>query len=334
MGLNAEILVLLFGSAMVCLLAVLAAVVGLSTLRGWDPGDSSRRQLARERRSLLVEATTRVLLPFQLISLAAFVAVIDRLHPLFPGAMCGVGTLNAHPLGYPTLLSKAIAFLLCALWLILNRATPGTQATALVRLKHASLVVVAGALVVENHLQLRFFDGLRPDVLTSCCATVFSQDGRGIGSALSALPLRETRVAFFSSLALTLGAGLRFLLRGRSPAPYSVLSVILAVAAVAAILAWIAPSVYELPTHHCPLCLLAAGHRPLGYLLYSALAVGLVGGAGAGLLGALRKLDRGGSIRAGEEGRLCAVSMAGFAVFAVAGAWPLLASLLSLGGTG
>ena len=331
MGINAEVIALLFGSAMVCVLAVVAAVVGISVLCGWDPDDSSRRQLARERRSLLIESTTRVLFAFQLISLAAFVAVIDRLHPLFPGAMCGVGTLNAHTLGYPTLLSKVVAFLLCALWLILNRATPGAQATGLVRLKHASLVLIAGALVFENLLQLRFFAGLRPDVLTSCCATVFNQNGRGIGSALSALPLRETRAVFFSSLALTLGAGLRFLRRGRSPAPYSILSVVLAGAAVAAILTWIAPAVYELPTHHCPLCLLGSGHRPLGYLLYLTLAVGLVGGAGAGLLGALRRVDRGGSIRVGEEKRLCATSMAGFVVFAVAGAWPMLASALSRG---
>ena len=330
MGINAEILALLFGSAMICALAVLAAAVGSSILLGWDPGDSSRRQLARERRLLLVESATRVLLPFQLVSLVAFVAVIDRLHPLFPGAMCGVGTLNAHPLGYPTLLIKVVAFLLCALWLVLHRATPGVCATGLVRLKNVSLVVVAGALVAENVLQLRFFAGLRPDVLTSCCATVFNQDGRGIGSALSGLPLEETRAAFFTSLALTLGAGLQLLRRGRSPAAYSVLSVVLAAAAAAAIVSWIAPGVYELPTHHCPLCLLAAGHRSLGYLLYLALAVGLVGGAGAGLVGAARRADRGGSIPAGQEVRLCAASMVGFLVFAVAGAWPLLVAALNL----
>ena len=331
MGINAEVFALQFGSVMICALGVLAAIAGLSILHGWDPDDSSRRQLARERRALLIESTTRVLFAFQLVSLAAFVAVIDRLHPLFPGAMCGVGTLNAHALGYPTLLSKVVAFLLCALWLILNRATPGVQDTGLVRLKHASLVLVAGALLVENVLQLRFFTGLRPDVLTSCCATVFNQNGRGIGSALSALPLRETRAVFLSSLVLTLGAGLRFLRSGRSPAPYSILSVVLAGAAVAAILTWIAPAVYELPTHHCPLCLLASGHRPLGYLLYLALAVGVVGGAGAGLLGVLRRWDRAGSIRLGEENRLCAVSMSGFVVFAAAGAWPMLASAVSRG---
>lgn len=329
MGIHLEVLTLLFGSAVVCLLAALAAGVALSVLPGWDPGDSSRRQLAKERRSLLVESTTRVLLAFQLVSLVAFVAVIDRLHTLFPGAMCGVGTLNAHPLGNPTLVAKVIAFLLCALWLIVNRATPGVFATDLVRVKHSSMTLVAGALVVENVLQFRFFTGLRPDIITSCCASVFGQTGRGIGSTLAALPLRETRAAFFLSLALTLCAGLRFLRWGRSPALYSILSVGLGLVAVAAILCWIAPGVYELPTHHCPLCLLAPGHRVLGYLLYLALAAGLVGGAGAGLVGALRRLGPGSSVREGEEWRLCAASMVGFVVFAAAGAWPALAATLS-----
>jgi len=323
MGINIEILVLVFGSAIVCALAVAASIAGASVLAGWNPDDSSRRQLANERRLLLVETTTKVVLTFQLVSLVAFVAVVDRLHPLFPGAMCAVGTLNAHRLGYPTLLTKVGVFLLCALWLILNRATPGASATGLVYLKHGSLVPIAGALVVENVVQLRYFAGLRPDIITSCCASVF---GRGIGSELAALPLRETRAAFFLCLALTLGAGLRLLRRGRSPALFSLLSLVLSGVAVAAILSWIAPSVYGLPTHHCPLCLLASGHRPVGYLLYLSLGLGLVAGGGTGVVRMLRRVGPGDSIRAGEEGRLCAASMAGFVLFTIVGTWPMFAS--------
>jgi hypothetical protein len=267
MGINLEILALVLGSAIVCGLAVMAAVVGLSVLVGWNPTDSGRRQLAKERRALLVETAAKIVLVAQLASLVVFVAVVDRIHPLFPGAMCAVGTLNAHPLGYPTLLIKVTVFLLCALWLILNRAMPGAATMGLVRLKHGFLVLVAGALVAENLLQFRFFSGLRPNIITSCCATVFGQSGRGIGSELAALPSREVGAGLFLVLALTVGAGLRLVYRGRFPAAFSILSLALGGISVAAVISWIAPSVYELPTHHCPFCLLASPHRLPGSLL-------------------------------------------------------------------
>lgn len=333
MGINIEILALVFGSAILCVLAGAAAIVGISVLAGWNPADSSSRQLARERRSILVETITKVVLAFQLVSLVAFVAVIDRLHPLFPGAMCAVGTLNAHPLGYPALLTKVVVFVLCALWLILNRATPAASSTGLVRLKYGALVPVAGALAVENVLQLRYFSGLKPDIITSCCATVFDQNGQGIGSELAALPVRGTRVAFFVFLSLTLVAGLHVLRRGRSPVAFSLLSLVLAVVSIAAVLSWMAPSIYELPTHHCPLCLLASGHRPVGYLLYLSLALGAVTGGGSGLVHLLRRFDPVRSIRAGEERRLCIASMTGFALFGAVGVWPMLTSALRMGGS-
>ena len=48
----------------------------------------------------------------------------------------------------------------------------------------------------------------------------------------------------------------------------------------------------------------------LSFLVWVVPLLGLVGGAGAGLVGGLRRLGPGGSVRAGEEWRLCAASSA------------------------
>lgn len=332
MGLHLEIVALVVASAIVALLAVGAALAGGSVLVGWDSESRGERQLERERRAVLVEMLTRAVLACQLVSVVAFVAVVDHLHPLFEGAMCAVGTLGAHGLGFPTLLTKLGVFLLCGLWLVLDRSASAVFSVGLVRLKHGSLAFIAVLLGVENVLQIRYFSGLQPDVITSCCATVFNRNGQGIGSELAALPARESQAAFLLCSVVTLVTGLRLLRRGRSPVLFSLSSLILAAVAVGAVLSWIAPGVYELPTHHCPLCLLATPHRSIGYPLYSSLAVALVAGAGVGVVGLARRLDSGGTIRAGEEERLCAASLAGFGVFAALGIAPLLRSGFYPGG--
>jgi hypothetical protein len=332
MGINLEVLTLVLGSGVVCAMALGAAAVGVSIALWWDPRSSDDRQLTRERRALLVEMIAKVVLAFQLVSVVAFVAVANRLYPLFQGAMCAVGTLEAHPLGMPTLLVKLGVFVMCALWLILHQAAPSEESSGLVRLKHGSLVLIGAALVAENILQLRFFSGLRPDIITSCCATVFSLKGQGIGSELAALPGRESRTAFFFCLALTAAAGLRLLRHGRSPAVFAASSLLLSAVALVALVSWIAPAVYELPTHHCPLCLLAQPHALTGALLYSSLGLGLVSGAGAGIVGLARRLDSAKAIRPGTEARLCAGSLVGFGFFTVLAVIPHARLILHQGG--
>ena len=326
MILSPAILGLLCCSALVGAVAALAAAVGLSVMFGWDPEDSSDRQLARERRSFLVEAALRVVLGCQLLSLFLFIATADRLHPLFTGAMCAAGTLNASRFGYPTLLVKMAAFLLCGLWLVVSRASLTAGSTGLVRFKQASALCIVGALLAENVLQYRYFSDLNPEILTSCCATLFNEDAAGLGANLAALPVRESRVTFFAALALTFGTGLRSLRNTRSPALFSVFAVLLGIVSVAAVITWIAPGFYELPTHHCPFCLLSSEYGYVGYPLYGLLSLGVVAGGGAGLVHTLRAIDPLDSIGPGEERRWCVTSMAAFVLFFLIAVWPMLAS--------
>ena len=93
---------------------------------------------------LLVESSLKVVLCCQLGTLFLFVATVDRLHPLLPGAMCAAGSLNASRFGYPAFAAKLLAFLLCGLWLIVNRATLGSGATVIVRVTMVVFGVAAG----------------------------------------------------------------------------------------------------------------------------------------------------------------------------------------------
>jgi len=325
MILSPAVLVLVCCSLVVCALALLATGAGLAATAGWRPESGDARQLVRERRAFLAETTLAAVLAGQMVSLFLFVATAERLHPLLTGAMCAAGTLNASRFGYPTLALQVGVFVLCGLWLLVHRASPSAASTGLVRAKHLSLLPLALLLVAENGAQLRFFADLDPAIITSCCATVFAEgaaEARGLGAHLASLPAGATRTVFVAVLVPTAVAGWWGARRRGSTVPFGLLALLLGAVAVAAVVAWIAPSYYQLPSHHCPFCLLSDEYGRVGYALYLALAVGVLAGGASGLVHALRRLDALGSIRPAAEHRLCRISMAGFGCFSVLALWP------------
>ena len=326
MLLSPAVLALVSGSALICAVTLLAAGAGVTVVYGWNPDDWGRRQLAREHRMLLVEAALQVALGCQLLSLVLFVATVERLHPLFTGAMCAAGTLAASVYGYPVLTVKVAVFLLCGLWLVTNRAAPAAASTVWVRVKHLSVLAVAAALLLENVLQIRYFSDLDPEILTSCCATIFGEESEGLAAGVAALPAGPSRAAFFVVLALVLVAGLGLLHRGTAAWLFALLAVVLGAVSLAAVLSWVAPAYYELPTHHCPFCLLSREVGYVGYPLYLLLAVAVVSGVGTGLVRGLRRLDPSESVPPAAERRLCLTSMASFVLIALIAVWPLLFS--------
>ena len=332
MILSPPILALLFCSTVVCGLTIAALGVGLLAVAGWNHHSSSRQQLIRERRWFLVETSLRLIFALQLLSVLVFVATADHLKTLFTGAMCAVGSLNASPFGAPALAVKTAAFVLCGLWLVTDRAAMAAASNGLVRFKVTFLAFLAVLLVADGALQLRFFTDLSPDIITSCCATFFDAKVGGVGADLANLPVGWSRATFFGGLFVTNSVGLWAIGRRRSTVVYSILAVMLGVITTAAVITWIAPAYYELPTHHCPLCLLAAENGYVGYPLYLFLATAIIAGAGSGLVRALRRLDVHGCIRLNEECRLCALSMASFAAVAAIALWPIATSGFRLEG--
>jgi hypothetical protein len=95
--------------------------------------------------------------------------------------------------------------------------------------------------------------------------------------------------AFYAVAAMTFIAGLVFYMEGRGGYLFSLLSAILFLAGAAALISSFCLYFYELPTHHCPFCILQREYGYAGYALYAALLGGVVAGTGAGALMPSRK---------------------------------------------
>jgi hypothetical protein len=280
--LQPSVLALVVVSAATAGLVVYAARWGLAILRGWDLTSGSARQLALERRTLLVSTVLAYALGFALVSAFLFVYTADALAPLFTGAMCAAGTLQASPLGYPVLLLKVANVVLAGVWLAVNHADGLGYDYPLVRIKYAALLGLAPLVVLEAILQAAYFSALRPEVITSCCGSQFAQQAAGIGGDLAGLPARPAAAAFFAVTGAAVVAALAVRRTGRFGGALAILAGVAIPVSLAAVVAFVSPYVYELPTHQCPFCLLQQEYRYVGYPLYATLLGGGVAGLAAG----------------------------------------------------
>jgi hypothetical protein len=315
MILHPAIIALLVSSGLMSLLMLYASFYGVRIIRHWDLRSGSSLQIDLERRTYLISTVLTYVFGFQLISLFLFIYTTDSLCTLFTGAMCAVGTLNVNRFGYPVLLLKVLNFILAGLWLIVNAVDNRGYDYPLIRKKYAFLLVIAPLLLAETVLQARYFLALHPDVITSCCGSLFSGGEQSLTSDLSAFPAALMKVLFSVSMTLALGAGVYFHWKGTGGYLFSAFSAAAFLIALASILSFIGPYVYELPTHHCPFCLLQKEYGYVGYPLYVALLVGAVSGMGVGVLMPFKKTPSLASAIPAMQKNLALLSVASYSAF-------------------
>ena len=290
MILHPGIIALLVSSGLISFLALYASWYGAVILKSWDIGSGSSRQLDLERRTYLISTILSYVFAFQLLSLFLFVYTADTLCPLFVGAMCAAGTLNVNGYGYPVLMLKIVNFLLAGLWLIVNTADNRAEDYPLIRKKYGLLMVITPLLVLETVLQFLYARGLNPDVITSCCGSLFSGSSQGVASDLAALPPQNVEIIFGVSFALAMASGFLFAFRRKGGYLVALFSATTFIAGIMALISFIGPYVYELPSHHCPFCVLQPEYHRVGYLLYGGLLGGAVSGLGVGILMPFRRV--------------------------------------------
>jgi hypothetical protein len=198
--------------------------------------------------------------------------------------MCAAGTLYVNGFGYPTLILKVINFLLAGLWLILNYADNRGYDYPLIKKKYLFLLILTPLIFVEMVLQANYFLRLNPHIITSCCGSLFSVGERGLTSEMVALPSIPMKIVFYLAMALTVASGLYFYRRGKGAYLFSMSSAATLIVSLVSILSFISVYFYELPTHHCPFCILQREYGYVGYPLYVTLLGGAISGLGVGLL--------------------------------------------------
>jgi positive regulator of sigma E activity len=319
MILHPAVIALLLSSALISAMVLYASYFGFRIISKWDLNSGSELQLGLERRTYLVSTILSYVFFFELISFFLFIYTADNLCNLFVGAMCAAGTLNVNDYGYPALILKIVNFILAGVWLIMNYADNRAYDYPLIKTKYLLLLMIAPVMLSEAVVQGNYFIGLRADVITSCCGALFSTDIRGLTSEISALPAKPMKAAFFTGMSLTLVSGIYFYLKGYkdkiSGYLFSILSGSSFVISILSIISFISLYIYELPTHHCPFCILQKEYNYIGYPLYLALLAGGVSGMGIGALMPFRNIESLRETLPSIQRRLAIITLLSYLVF-------------------
>ena len=276
MILHPGILALIIGSTCTLLMLCFAAFAGEIIQLKWNHSSSSEYQLILERRTYLISTLTHMALGIQVISTLLFIYVIDDIHLLFTGAMCATGSLNANPIGWYALVTKIFSFFVCGFWIVLNTIDQNSELYPLIKKKYRLLLGLLPLLIIDYVLQLSYFINLSPDIITSCCGSLFSTNTTSTISSISSLdPL--VAIIYFSIVSILFLAALIIKLSKDSLLPrylISGLGVVYFFSAIISIIAFVSPYIYELPTHHCPFDMLQQPYNFIGYPLYLTLFAG------------------------------------------------------------
>jgi len=320
------VLGLLIGGGLVVALMLAGSVIGVRVLRDWDPSSASEYQLTLERRSYLVSVLVNVALWIEIGSALLFIHTVDDLHELFVGAMCATGSLNANPVGWWVLATKASMVLLFPVWIALNRLDQRAGDYPVMRLKNALLLALTPIALADLILQIRYFGGIEPDIITSCCGSLFSESSDRVMGEVASLPAATT-LPLFAVGSVVFLAALVWALVGRSPGSRIVVAVLAPLAlamGIVAIISFISVAYYELPTHHCPFDLFQGGNGYVGYPLLTSLVVAVVAAFLSGIFWSIARRTSLEGLMMKSERTWLMLSIAAYSIFVVFAAWPLV----------
>jgi len=269
-------------------------------------------------------------LGFQLLSLFLFIYTVDTLSPLFVGAMCAAGSLKVNGFGYPALIVKLAGCLLAGLWLIVNFTDNQAPDYPLIRKKYWLLLCIAPVLLAETAVQAAYLLGLKPNIITSCCGTLFTTDADTVIADLLAFPPPLSQIAFFASAAITMALGLSVYLKAKRMGLFAIASLCHFLISIGALISFISIYFYELPTHHCPFCLLQSEYGYVGYPIYASILVSAVTGLGTGALLPFRKIAGLDAVIPRVQKRLALVSVSANVALVLISGYGVLFSNLSM----
>ena len=180
---NPAIIALISGSLLVTAFALYALWTALKILGYWNIQSGSELQLLLERKTYLISTVFSYVLGFELLSLILFIYTAEHMHTLFIGAMCAAGSLNVNDYGYVALVVKILTFMVCGVWMIVNYTDNKAYDYPLIRSKYKLLILLTVLIGLDTILQIKYFMGLKADVITSCCGIIFSEESQGITGA-------------------------------------------------------------------------------------------------------------------------------------------------------
>ncbi len=269
MTLTPEIIAILMLDGLFLFFSSIAFVLSLKLYWYWDRDATSLLQYRLEKESYLVGLIIKYIFMLKVPLFLFFIYTCDTLSGIITGAMCAAGVVNSVDFGLFLLLFKLLNLYLFGFWLLLHVRDVESELQPYIRQKSLFFGIAFFFFVAEIVLEILFFTSLNISKIVSCCGTLFSASTQ---SSLSFLFLMENWMIvslFYTSFVLML---VGFMVK--NSAVYLFSNLLFLFFAIVSLILFFSTYVYELPTHHCPFCLLQSDYYGVGYFLYATLFLG------------------------------------------------------------
>lgn len=269
MTLTPEIIAILMLDGLFLFFSSIAFVLSLKLYWYWDRDATSLLQYRLEKESYLVGLIIKYIFMLKVPLFLFFIYTCDTLSGIITGAMCAAGVVNSVDFGLFLLLFKLLNLYLFGFWLLLHVRDVESELQPYIRQKSLFFGIAFFFFVAEIVLEILFFTSLNISKIVSCCGTLFSASTQ---SSLSFLFLMENWMIvsfFYASFVLML---VGFMVK--NSAVYLFSNLLFLFFAIVSLILFFSTYVYELPTHHCPFCLLQSDYYGVGYFLYATLFLG------------------------------------------------------------
>jgi hypothetical protein len=181
-------------------------------------------------------------------------------------------------------------------------------------------------------LELQYFLGLKANVITSCCGSMFSEEAKTIAAEASGLEPEPALWLFYAGMVAAIATPLWHWRLGSRISGFltALTSGAGFVAAITGVLSFISLYIYEHPHHHCPFCILKPEYDYQGYWLYIPLFIATAAGLGAGAMQPFARSPSLASIVPRVSSRLAGLAVGGYILFTALATWFVLSSNLIL----
>lgn len=269
MILSPEILTIFILNIIFFLFGTIAFLLSLKIFFKWNINSTSQTQYDLEQKSFLSATIIKYILFIKILLFGFFIFTLDKISHVLTGAMCAAGVTDATSFGIYLVLFKLINIYLFGFWLVIHKMDMKTKTLKYTKLKFGFFLFIYILLITEIILELSMFLLIDVEKLVSCCGTLYSSSSGSYFSFIFALEHKILLGIFYSIFAFLI---LFYFLR-RSYL-YIVFNFFFLVFALVSLITFFGTYIYELPTHHCPFCMLQKEYHFIGYFLYTFLFLG------------------------------------------------------------
>ncbi len=273
MFLTPDILAILISDFIFLFLAIVSLYISTKIYLKWNINSSSKTQYELEKQTVLPATIIKYIFIIKIPLFIFFIFTVDKISNVITGAMCSAGVIDATVYGPSLLILKLINIYLFGFWLVLNHYDNKREDLKFTKIKFGLFIPLFLLLSAEIILDLLMFSSLDINKIVSCCGTLFSSSSETTLSFLFLIPNSIIVTVFYVNFFLIV---LFYLTKSRTL--FALFNIIFPIIAIYSLIMFFGTYIYQLPTHHCPFCMLQKDYDYIGYILYITLFTGSFSG--------------------------------------------------------